>query len=61
MITCCNLTTRYRPAVAVDDLTFEIPEEPVPGFRGANGAGKSTIMRLIFTLARATQSSPSAW
>ena len=50
MIQARGLTKRYGPAVAVDDLTFDVKAGRVTGFLGPNGAGKSTTMRLILGL-----------
>jgi ABC-2 type transport system ATP-binding protein len=50
MITAHALTKRYGDAVAVDDLTFEVPSGEVTGFLGPNGSGKSTTMRMIMGL-----------
>ena len=47
MITTKNLTKRYAEILAVDDLTFSVSPGEVLGFLGANGAGKSTTMRMI--------------
>src|SRR6202171_6348514 len=47
MITTKNLSKRYGDKLAVDDLTFEVAPGEVLGFLGANGAGKSTTMRMI--------------
>ena len=47
MITTKNLTKRYGDKLAVDDLTFSVNPGEVLGFLGANGAGKSTTMRMI--------------
>ncbi len=47
MITTQNLSKRYGDKVAVDDLTFSVAPGEVLGFLGANGAGKSTTMRMI--------------
>jgi ABC-2 type transport system ATP-binding protein len=47
MITTNNLTKRYGDKLAVDDLTFTVAPGEVLGFLGANGAGKSTTMRMI--------------
>jgi ABC-2 type transport system ATP-binding protein len=47
MITTKNLTKRYGYTLAVDDLTFSVSPGEVLGFLGANGAGKSTTMRMI--------------
>jgi ABC-2 type transport system ATP-binding protein len=47
MITTKNLSKRYGDKLAVDDLTFAVAPGEVLGFLGANGAGKSTTMRMI--------------
>src|ERR1700680_541464 len=47
MITTKNLSKRYGDKLAVDDLTFSVSPGEVLGFLGANGAGKSTTMRMI--------------
>jgi ABC-2 type transport system ATP-binding protein len=47
MITTKHLSKRYGEKLAVDDLTFTVTPGEVLGFLGANGAGKSTTMRMI--------------
>jgi ABC-2 type transport system ATP-binding protein len=47
MITTKHLSKRYGDKLAVDDLTFTVSPGEVLGFLGANGAGKSTTMRMI--------------
>lgn len=47
MITTKNLTKRYGDKLAVNDLSFSVAPGEVLGFLGANGAGKSTTMRMI--------------
>ncbi len=47
MITTTHLSKRYGGKLAVDDLTFTVSPGEVLGFLGANGAGKSTTMRMI--------------
>src|SRR5450631_4924632 len=47
MITTKHLSKRYADKMAVDDLTFNVSPGEVLGFLGANGAGKSTTMRMI--------------
>src|SRR4026207_885730 len=47
-----GLTKRYGSITAVDDLTFAPAEGRVTGFVGANGAGKSTTMRMLLGLTR---------
>jgi ABC-2 type transport system ATP-binding protein len=41
------LSKRYGGKLAVDDLSFSVAPGEVLGFLGANGAGKSTTMRMI--------------
>ncbi|HEX8630626.1 MAG TPA: ATP-binding cassette domain-containing protein [Catenuloplanes sp.] len=47
MITVENLSKRYGPHPAVDDVSFTCEPGTVTGFLGPNGAGKSTTMRMI--------------
>jgi ABC-2 type transport system ATP-binding protein len=47
MITTTHLSKRYGQKLAVDDLSFAVAPGEVLGFLGANGAGKSTTMRMI--------------
>ncbi len=54
MIEVTNLTKRYGPHAAVQDLSFIVEPGVVTGFLGPNGAGKSTTMRLILGLDRPT-------
>jgi ABC-2 type transport system ATP-binding protein len=50
MIEVRDLTKRYGPKVAVDNLSFTVEPGRVTGFLGPNGAGKSTTMRLVLGL-----------
>ena len=52
MIEARNLTKRYGPTLAVDDLSFDVRPGIVTGFLGPNGAGKTTTMRMIVGLDR---------
>jgi ABC-2 type transport system ATP-binding protein len=45
-----NLTKRYGAAVAVDDLSFDVPAGTLAGLLGPSGAGKTTTMRLALGL-----------
>ncbi len=42
-----NLTRRYGDIVAVDDVNFEISSGEIVGLLGHNGAGKTTVMKLL--------------
>jgi ABC-2 type transport system ATP-binding protein len=42
-----GLTFRYGHKVAVDDLSFEVPQGEFHGIIGPNGAGKTTLIELL--------------
>ena len=48
-----NLSKRYGSVQAVSDLSFTVRPGRVTGFLGANGAGKSTTLRMLLGLVRA--------
>ena len=45
-----GLFRRYGDVVALDNLSFSVPNGQVFGFLGPNGAGKTTAMRAVFGL-----------
>ena len=47
MIEARNITKKFGPLTAVDNISFSIAAGEVVGFLGPNGAGKSTTMRLL--------------
>lgn len=47
MIKIQNLTRRYGDFTAVDDVSFHVGQGEVLGLLGHNGAGKTTIMKMI--------------
>jgi ABC-type multidrug transport system ATPase subunit len=47
MLELKGLTRRYGELVALDDLSFTVAVDQLFGFVGANGAGKTTAMRII--------------
>ncbi len=42
-----DLTKRFGSFTAVDNITFEVERGEIFGFLGANGAGKTTAMRML--------------
>ncbi len=52
-----KLTKRFGAFVAVDSLSFDVHEGEIFGFLGANGAGKTTAMRMLCGLSRPTSGS----
>ncbi len=50
-----NITVHYHKSLAVDDVTIEVPEGGVVTIIGANGAGKSTILRALAGLVSLTR------
>ncbi|MFI5178772.1 MAG: ATP-binding cassette domain-containing protein [Vicinamibacterales bacterium] len=53
-ISVVDLTRRFGEFVAVDRLTFDVGEGEIFGFLGANGAGKSTTIRMLCGLLKPT-------
>ncbi len=47
MISVSELTKAYGHVLAVDRVSFEVPEGQIVGFLGPNGAGKSTTIRML--------------
>ncbi len=52
-----NLTKRFRSVTAVDNVSIHIRKGAIYGFIGRNGAGKTTIMKMISGLANPTSGS----
>lgn len=52
-----NLTKRFGNFTAVDQITFEVKNGEIFGFLGANGAGKTTAMRMLCGLSLPTSGS----
>jgi len=49
-----DLTRRFGSFVAVDHVSFDVAEGEIFGFLGANGAGKSTTIRMLCGLLNPT-------
>ena len=47
IISVCNLTKKFGNFTAVDNITFEVGKGEIFGFLGANGAGKTTAIRML--------------
>ena len=47
MISAEGLTRRYGETLAVDDVSFAIGDGEIVGLLGHNGAGKTTIMKML--------------
>lgn len=54
-ITVEGLTKRFGTFTAVDHITFDVAEGEIFGFLGANGAGKTTAMRMLCGLSIPTE------
>ena len=54
MLKIGRITVKYGKAVAVNDVSLEVPSGEIVCIIGANGSGKSTIMRAISGLAPLT-------
>lgn len=50
-----GLSKRFGDFVAVDHVSFEIPQGEIFGFLGSNGCGKSTTMKMLTGLLDATE------
>ena len=47
MIEAVGLTKYFGPFVAVQDISFSVPQGQIVAFLGPNGAGKTTMMRMM--------------
>jgi ABC-2 type transport system ATP-binding protein len=54
IITTHELTKRFGDFIAVDHISFEVQKGEIFGFLGANGAGKTTAMRMLCGLSLPT-------
>ncbi len=59
VIICKDLTKIFGDFVAVDHITFEVNKGEIFGFLGANGAGKTTAMRMLSGLIHPTSGQAS--
>ena len=56
-IEAVDLTRRFGEFIAVDGITFSVTRGEVFGFLGANGAGKTTAIRMFCGLLEPTSGS----
>jgi ABC-2 type transport system ATP-binding protein len=59
MISIRNLTRRYGSVIAVDDFSVEIDRGEIVGLLGHNGAGKTTVMKILTGFLDASSGSAS--
>jgi ABC-2 type transport system ATP-binding protein len=59
IITTKDLTKRFGDFTAVDAISFEVNKGEIFGFLGANGAGKTTAMRMLCGLSKPTSGKAS--
>ncbi len=57
VISVRNLTKRFGKFTAVNDISFDVYRGEIFGFLGANGAGKTTAMRMLSGLSYPTSGS----
>ena len=58
-ITADKLTKRFGDFTAVNQISFEVKKGEIFGFLGANGAGKTTAIRMLNGLSRPTSGQAS--
>ena len=54
MIEVKKLTKYYGSFLAVDNITFDVPDGEIVGILGPNGAGKTTVLRMLTCFMPAT-------
>jgi ABC-2 type transport system ATP-binding protein len=58
-ITTTDLSKQYPGVTALDGLTLDVPAGSIYGFLGANGAGKTTAIKILAGLTRPTSGTAS--
>lgn len=59
IITAKNLTKKFGSFTAVNNISFEVQKGEIFGFLGANGAGKTTAIRMLCGLSTPTSGEAS--
>jgi ABC-2 type transport system ATP-binding protein len=54
IISVQNLTKTFGPFTAVNSISFEVEKGEIFGFLGANGAGKTTAMKMLIGISKPT-------
>ena len=54
IISVSNLTKKFGDFTAVDTISFEVKKGEIFGFLGANGAGKTTAMKVLIGISKPT-------
>ena len=49
-----KLTKKFGDSIAANEITFQVQKGEIFGFLGANGAGKTTVMRMLTGLSKPT-------
>jgi len=52
-----GLTKKFGSFIAVDNVSFDVPDGEIFGYLGPNGAGKTTLIRMLTTLVIPTSGS----
>jgi len=55
MIECKGISMKFGAFKALDKVSFRVPNEKCYGFLGQNGAGKTTVLRMLVGLLRPNQ------
>ena len=54
IITVKNLSKKFGDFIAVNDISFDVYKGEIFGFLGANGAGKTTAMKMLIGISKPT-------
>ncbi len=55
MLKINNVTKQYAEKLALDNVSFEVPEKSIFGLLGPNGAGKTSLIRIITRITAADE------